>query len=399
MQALILSCSTGGGHNAAALAMVSELKSRGWKTDFFDPYTLRSQRMADMVSGAYVQLVRRSPALFGRIYQIGALYEKAENLLSLPSPVLEAQRKTARLLGRYIDRTRPDLIICSHPYPGMMLAVLKRDGHPLPPSIMIATDYTCIPFETQVGTDWMTIGSPLIRDEFLKAGMKEEQLLYTGIPVDPKFEDRKLSRLDALRALHLNPHYRYILIGAGSMGAGGTMAMLQQILEALKDQPDVHLCVLCGSSDDLIRQIEALHNPRLMPVPFTRHVELWLAACEFYITKPGGLSITESAAFGVPLLLANAIPGCESENAAFFEKQGMALYCRDFHELPWMMRRLLQPEVRRQMLEKQKVCLPHHSARALAEFAQAAVMTEPSVLNARFKPVLKTENPPEKKAL
>lgn len=46
MDALILSCGTGGGHNAAGTAIAEELKRRGHRVTMFNPYTLHSKRLA-----------------------------------------------------------------------------------------------------------------------------------------------------------------------------------------------------------------------------------------------------------------------------------------------------------------------------------------------------------------
>ena len=40
MEALILSCGTGGGHHSAARAVADELKRRGHTAVFLDPFTL-----------------------------------------------------------------------------------------------------------------------------------------------------------------------------------------------------------------------------------------------------------------------------------------------------------------------------------------------------------------------
>ena len=40
MDALILSCSTGGGHNAAGFAIKEELEYRGHRVTMMDPYEL-----------------------------------------------------------------------------------------------------------------------------------------------------------------------------------------------------------------------------------------------------------------------------------------------------------------------------------------------------------------------
>lgn len=377
MQALILSCSTGGGHNSAAKAMVKALDSAGWQTTFFDPYTLRSQKLADLVSGAYVELVRFSPRLFGKVYQIGRLYEKAENAFSLPSPVMAAQKKTARALQEYLTSHSFDLILCTHPYPGMMLTLLRKQHFPLPLTVMVATDYTCIPFETQVDTDRMVIGSPDLSSEFIQAGTPAWKLLPFGIPVDPRYEKGPVSRLEALHKLDLNPCYRYVLVGGGSMGAGGMKPLLGALQGVLTELANVRMIILCGTSASLYESVAALHHPGLIPVAFSDRMDLWMSASDVYLTKPGGLTITEASAMGMPLILAQPIPGCESANADFFESRGMARVCSDLGQLSWIIRDLMNPEQSEAMKKAQKDFLPHHSARALTDWIGRELQTQP----------------------
>jgi len=64
-------------------------------------------------------------------------------------------------------------------------------------------------------------------------------------------------------------------------------------------------------------------------IGFTNEAPLWMEACDALLTKPGGLTSTEAAVMGVPLVLAAPIPGCETRNARYFERHGMAK--RAFH--------------------------------------------------------------------
>ena len=65
MEALILSCSTGGGHNTAAQAVFEALTERGHHAVRMDPYTLVSEELANKVGQTYIKLVQKSPKLFG----------------------------------------------------------------------------------------------------------------------------------------------------------------------------------------------------------------------------------------------------------------------------------------------------------------------------------------------
>ena len=71
MEALILTCSTGGGHNAAANAVAEALSLRGHTANILDPYSLFGERLANAVGGTYVRMVQISPKLFGIVYKIG----------------------------------------------------------------------------------------------------------------------------------------------------------------------------------------------------------------------------------------------------------------------------------------------------------------------------------------
>lgn len=340
MEALILSCATGGGHNAAGHAIEKVLRQRGWNTSFLDPYTLRSQKLADQVGQAYVSLVQLSPSLFGNIYHIGELYNKGEHKLHLPNPLLPLQRKTALALQAYLESHPVQFIICTHPYPGFMLTWLKKHGYSIPYSIMVPTDYTCIPFEADVMTDWMTLPSVDLMETFQKEGIESSRLIPTGIPVDPAFTE-PCSREEATRKLGLSLENDYILLAAGSMGAQGMLAILDQLKPILERCPTLHLLAFCGTNEVLLQEIQELNHPQIQPIGFTDQMPLYLHMGRVYITKPGGLSITEAAACGIPLVLCHPIPGCETENALFFEKHGWAHFVQDLSTLPSLVENIL----------------------------------------------------------
>ena len=67
MEALILSCSTGGGHNTAAQAVFEALTERGHHAVRMDPYTLGSEALATKVGQTYIKLGQKSPNRFGAV--------------------------------------------------------------------------------------------------------------------------------------------------------------------------------------------------------------------------------------------------------------------------------------------------------------------------------------------
>ena len=65
MKVLILSCNTGGGHNAAASALKESLNFYHHEAEVLDLMSLGRKHTSALVGGAYVKLVSVFPAGFG----------------------------------------------------------------------------------------------------------------------------------------------------------------------------------------------------------------------------------------------------------------------------------------------------------------------------------------------
>lgn len=76
MKVLILSCKTGGGHDAAGLAMKERFELEGHEAIMFDYLTLAGSSVSKWVEKLYVNTVKYMPRVFGRVYKIGMFVSK-----------------------------------------------------------------------------------------------------------------------------------------------------------------------------------------------------------------------------------------------------------------------------------------------------------------------------------
>ena len=53
-----------------------------------------------------------------------------------------------------------------------------------------------------------------------------------------------------------------------------------------------------------------------------------MSISDLVISKPGGLTTTESLASGLPIIVINPIPGQETENADFLEQKQVGIWLR-----------------------------------------------------------------------
>ncbi len=322
MDVLLLSCGTGGGHDAAARAIAEELRRRGHGAQILNPYTLKSGRLAGGIDRLYVSSVQKTPALFGAVYRLGRLYRR----LPFRSPVYHANRLIAPALGEYLGQNRFDAVITTHMFPAMMLTALRRSGAGTPPSIHVATDYVCIPFTEECECDAYVVPAPDLVYAFAEYGLPPEKVYPLGIPVSAAFS-RRAPRESERARLGLDRDGKYILVSGGSMGGGGIGRAVAALSEAASRRGDARLLVVCGSNAELLDGLRRAALPNVTPLGYTKDMAAYMRAADVFVTKPGGLSSTEAAVCGVPLVHTAAIPGCETYNAEYFSSHGMSRLC------------------------------------------------------------------------
>ena len=61
---------------------------------------------------------------------------------------------------------------------------------------------------------------------------------------------------------------------------------------------------------------------------FTNQVPELMSISDLVVTKPGGLTTSESLASHLPMLIINPIPGQEEENAKLLVKNGIAIWIK-----------------------------------------------------------------------
>lgn len=367
MDALILSCGTGGGHNAAAHAIEEELTRRGDRAVMLNPYTLRGLKLAEIIDRIYITLAQRMPAGFGFVYCLGNLYRR----LPFRSPVYFCNRKMATVLGQYLKENPADVVIMSHLFPAEILTQMKNQGMPVPKSMFIATDYTCIPFTEETDCDAYVIPAQELQEDFLGRGLPAEKLHPLGIPVRRGFS-HPASKAEARKALGLKADGRYLLVSGGSIGAGKLEKTVERLYEACGNR--AHLIVICGNNEKIYKKLTKKYAGRMTVLESTDRMAEYLRASDLYLSKPGGLSSTEAAAMGVPLIHLPPIPGCETINARFFQGLGMSRILKLRQDSIRQALSLLDdPAQCEAMLQRQQTVLNRDAAERICDLAAELV--------------------------
>lgn len=322
MNVLILTCNTGGGHNAVAAALTEAFRQRETGCLVVDGLSFVSQKASKFVSRWHTRLYRHHP----HFYKAGYMAAEEETGRTVPqnNPVQRYLARGARRLYRYLQAGQFDAVVCVHVIPALMMTMLRKNGSASMPFCFVATDYTCSPTVGSCTPDICVIPHEELAEEFVRCGIAADTLLAAGIPTRGVFgvpSDREGAR----RELGLPAEGRHILLMSGSIGCG-PMTELARQLDQLLPEGD-YATVLCGSNRQMRRALQLRSLLRVQAVGFTSRVAQYMDSADLLVSKPGGISITEAACKGVPLLLADLVGGCETRNQAFFAQHGWAEAC------------------------------------------------------------------------
>lgn len=317
---LILSCSTGEGHNSAAYAIQGIMKKKGIQCEIADPVGFKSEKTKKRVASLYNNMIKKTPAVFGVVYKLGDMYSASR----LPSPVYWYNSRYAQELKRYILENNFEAVISTHLYGMEAMTAIRQDSDFDIPCYGVMTDYTCIPFFDETRLSGYFVTSESDKKHLINVGIPEDNIVISGIPVDEKFTNR-LDKAEAREKLGIPQDKKVYLVMTGGIGCENMLGLCGGLLDSLKKDGKIY--VLVGRNGDLKRKLNEAYSgdDRLVPVEFTKKVSVYMNAADVMISKPGGLSSTEAVVANVPLVHVNAIPGCETCNAKYFSEHGMSL--------------------------------------------------------------------------
>ena len=83
---------------------------------------------------------------------------------------------------------------------------------------------------------------------------------------------------------------------------------------------------LFANLEKVIEETGMQDNTKLLY--FVKNVEDYMHVSDLIVTKPGGLTVTESLACSLPMAIYSAFPGQERDNAEFLLNKGAAIMLR-----------------------------------------------------------------------
>lgn len=319
MNVLILSANTGQGHNSCAAALQEVFRGHGENCEVCDSLAFMSEGISKFVSSLHVNVYRKAPGAFAWGYGVT---ENHPGIFSKRSPLYGFFKKGAGHLAEYIEGRNFDVVIACHVFASVMLTAAQEiDPQPFK-SAFIATDYTCSPSGDQSALDYYFIPDESLKGEFAAKLAGSPKICSTGIPVRKSFLERT-DKKEAKRSFGVDENHAHLIVMCGSMGCGPLLEAAHFLASRLAQNQEAS--IVCGTNSKLKRKLDGLYpaGGKLHILGYVDNMSLLMDSADLYLTKPGGLSSTEAAVKGLPMVFVNAVSGCEEYNCAFFtEREG-----------------------------------------------------------------------------
>ena len=361
---LILTTSTGEGHNQAAKSISTTFEKYGYKVICHDFLKSNSKLLTSLFIKGYEISASIFPKTYGLAYKITDKFF-TNSLLSLVFTITKIK------IYKLIKNIEPNIILVTHPFAVTIVSALKRKGVDIP-AIVIVTDFKAHSTYINKNIDAYITASNETKMDLYKQGIDKTKIFTYGIPVKDEFFN---NNLDA-KFIKSNDDYFNILLMGGSMGLKNISYVLKELLN---NSNKLRITVVCGKNESLRKtllkeNVSTLKNKKLHILGFSKDIDSLMDYSDLIITKPGGLTVTEAINKNLPLLIPFAIPGQEAQNVEFLKSNNLAIHVDNLLELNFIIDDLIKnPDKLDQIRLNLSKLSSHYSKERIVELANKLI--------------------------
>ena len=320
---------------AAAVRHALVAREPDISTQVVDSYKYAASMVSRVVSDGYIGMVKTIPQMYRYIYN------RAERATEVGPFRTWIHQFSATNIRPLMERTKPDVVVCTHAFPSGVMAEYKRQFTDAPPVIGVVTDFAVHAFWVHDNIDCYAVASEETCAALLQRGVAAERVIVSGIPVGEQFARPTSHREELKAALGLPGDRPVVLLMGGGLGIGP----LQMMLRALRrvDVP-FSAVVIAGKSKRQHQRVSEAAQLVEFPVrvlSFVENVYDYMHCSDLLISKPGGLTVSEALVSGLPMVLVKPLPGQEERNTRYLVDRGAAIRARRERDLTEIVNELL----------------------------------------------------------
>lgn len=355
---LVFYGSYGGGHLSAAKSIESHIKNTypDVEIKLVDCIEYINKYLNKLLADSYNEAAKKAPWAWKTAYHLSN-----DGLTSMA--VTTSNKLFSIKLNTLLQEFQPDLIISTHPFGTQMCGILKKKGKIDCKLATILTDFHIhgqwLVFHEYC--DYFFVSNQQMKSDMIDYGVKEDKIYVSGIPVSNKFK-QNFNREEICSEFALNPNEQVALFFAGGEFGLGNKTTIMVLKSLIRLFSKLQVVAVSGRNPKMKAKMEELvkntdSEERIKVLEYTNRVPELMAISSFVITKPGGLTSTESLTSHLPMIIINPIPGQEEENAEFLVEKGVAIWIKKNDNVARVLKNLYRDSQKLPLMKENTIAL------------------------------------------
>jgi processive 1,2-diacylglycerol beta-glucosyltransferase len=308
------------GHHNATLALEKALNTLSPDVEVMNinAFKYTNPISEKVVNRLYMAVIKKAPRIWDYLYDNPEVAKKLENIKNT------IHKFNSPKLKNLFDDFKPDVVACTQAFPCGMVADYKKTYNSNLPLVAVLTDYIPHAYWIYDTIDYYVVPSEDVGGSLAKKGVPPEKIKPFGIPFDLKF-NMPVDKTDILRKFKLDHNVPNILI----MGGGHGLGPIKTIIKSLeKVEREIREIIITGNNTRLYKSLKRGIKKCTQNITLFRYVNNiheFMSVSSLIITKPGGITIAESMAKKLPMIIIKPIPGQETSNTIYLTQKNAAI--------------------------------------------------------------------------
>jgi processive 1,2-diacylglycerol beta-glucosyltransferase len=236
----------------------------------------------------------------------------------------------AQPLFRHLREFAPDVVIATEVGTCELVALYKRESR----ANFLLVGLELMDFNRawiQPEVDLFLTTHVDLAAELVAHGASPKNVVTTGQPIDPVFASLP-DRQTARDKLGIKQDVFQLLILFGGTGHGNPQRILAEVAKV--EHPH-EIVMVAGRNQRLEKRLRERFGslPHMRVLGWVDNIEEWMVASDLMISKPGGGTLNEGFACGLPMLAFDPLPGNEERTCRWIEKWGAGIWIQNPQDL------------------------------------------------------------------
>lgn len=308
------------GHHSATLAIEKAIKILRPDAEILNinAFNYTNPVSEKIINRLYMAIIKRTPQIWDYLYDNPSVVKKVENIKQA------IHKFNSPKLKDLFDKFKPQVVACTQAFPCGMVADFKKTYNSDIPLVAVLTDYIPHSYWVYDSVNYYITPSEEVSLRLIKKGVPPNKIRTFGIPFDPKFNESPL-KSEVMQKLNLNFNLPAVLIMGGGQGIGPIKTIIRSLEKVKKDLQEI---IVTGANKKLYKSLKKLTKKlkkNTVVFGYVNNINELMSVSDVIITKPGGVTISESLAKKIPIIIVKPLPGQEVSNTIYLTEKGAAI--------------------------------------------------------------------------